>query len=334
MKLPYHVVLSGGVGSRLWPISRKSQPKQYLRLFGGKSLFQLTLERNQALCQHTLVVGNKNNFLLSRADLAEAGIADYTEIIEATPRNTAAAIAFAAFAVPPESVLLITPSDHIITDAHAYQRAVEEATELAYTKKMVTFGLVPKRPETGYGYIEADGREVRSFREKPDAATAQAFCDSGRFLWNSGMFCFRADQFLTELHRYEPEIYDRARIAWDARDGAFLPEAESLRIPSQSVDYAVMERCTNINVIPAELGWSDLGSFEALWEYFLANSPEASFVQNNLVLGSKRHVEFIGLENVVLVETPDALLVIDKAQAQHVKQLYERLEREHPELVE
>ncbi|GAB2795931.1 hypothetical protein GCM10027275_46560 [Rhabdobacter roseus] len=329
-----NVILSGGVGSRLWPVSRKSQPKQYLPLFGGQSLFQLTVERNRNVADHTLVVGSKDNYLLSRADLARVGKPSYTDIVEAAPRNTAAAIAFAALAVAPDDLLLVTPSDHIITNTAAYEQAVRQAAQLAEQGYLVTFGLVPSRPETGYGYLECDGNEVRAFREKPDAATALLFCESGRFLWNSGMFCFRAGTYLNELQRHEPTIYEASHHAWEARTDSFLPEAETARIPSQSIDYAVMERCDKIKVVPADLGWSDLGSFESLWEYLHAQGQQHHFVQNNLVIGATRHVEFLGLDDIILVETPDAILVMAKNSAQDVKKIYERLEKEKPELVQ
>jgi mannose-1-phosphate guanylyltransferase len=339
MHSPLLVVLSGGTGSCLWPISRKTKPKQYLPLFGGQSLFQLTLRRNCFLGGSPIVVGNRHNYALSRADLSVTGLHHYTEIIEATPRNTAAAIAFAALSAGDDTLLLVTPSDLMITQQVAYETAVAEAIRLAADGHLVTFGLVPTRPETGYGYIEADGNAVLSFREKPDATTAEAFCDNGRFYWNSGIFCFRAGRFLEELARHAPDVYLASVQAWEARHGRFLPEAESLLIPSQSVDFAVMERSRDIRVVPAELGWADLGNLESLWEYFRVNnpqkfSPNVSFVQDNLVLGSTRHVEFIGVKNLIIVETPDALLVIDKSNSQAEKHVYERLETEWPELVE
>ncbi|WP_247237841.1 mannose-1-phosphate guanylyltransferase [Telluribacter sp. SYSU D00476] len=333
MSKVYHVILSGGVGSRLWPVSRKSQPKQYIPLFGQKSLFQLTAERNIALADRIVVVENKDNYLLSQGDLTRAGITDYTEIIEAAPRNTAAAIAFSAFAAQPEDILLVTPSDHIITGAEAYAQAVTEAIELARIGHIVTFGILPTKPETGYGYIEYQGQEVLSFREKPDARTAQSFLDSGSFLWNSGMFCFRAETFLDELRKYEPAIYEASLRTWHARTNTFLPERETGEIPSLSVDYAVMERSDRIKVVEARFGWSDLGSFESIWEYLHEQGEQQHFIQNNLVLGCSKHVEFLGVDGLVLVETPDAILVLDKNNSQDVKKIYERLEKEQPELV-
>lgn len=328
-----HVILSGGVGSRLWPVSRKSMPKQYIPMFGNKSLFQLTLERNKDLIAETLIVGNKDNYMLSRADLTRAGIDKYNEIIEAAPRNTAAAIAFAALAVEPGDLLLITPSDHIITNTEAYSNAIKAAASLASEGNLVTFGITPTKPETGYGYIEFSGNEVLSFREKPDVETAWTFLESQNFLWNSGMFCFQAGTYLEELARFEPEIHQASVEAFSKAAEGFVPEYETMLIPSKSIDYAVMERSEKIKVIKADFGWSDLGSFESVWEHWEVQGENHRFIDNNCVVGSTKHVEFLGVNNLVLVETADAILILDRNSSQDVKKIYERLERERPELV-
>lgn len=328
-----HVILSGGVGSRLWPVSRKSMPKQYIPMFGDKSLFQLTAERNKAFADGILIVGNKDNYLLSQADLMRAGIREYTEIIEAAPRNTAAAIAFAALATNPEDILLVTPSDHIITNEAAYQDALRQAVLLARADNLVTFGIRPSKPETGYGYIEFQGTEVMSFREKPDLSTAEVFIASGQFLWNSGMFCFKAGVYLDELKACEPDILSTSIACYENRRDNFLPEKETAHIPSKSIDYAVMERSGKIKVVEANFGWSDLGSFESIWEHWENEGEKRHFRDNNCVVGSKKHVEFLGVQNIVLAETEDAILVLDKSYSQDVKKIYERLETERPELV-
>jgi mannose-1-phosphate guanylyltransferase len=328
-----HVILSGGVGSRLWPVSRKSMPKQYIPMFGEKSLFQLTVERSKNLIDEVLVVGNKDNYLLSQADLTRAGISEFTEIIEAAPRNTAAAIAFAALAVHPDDILLVTPSDHIITNEGAYATALSEAIALAAEGNLVTFGITPIKPETGYGYIEFDGTTVKSFREKPDAQTAQLFLDSKTFLWNSGMFCFKAGTYLEELETFEPAILEMSRACYECGSGGFLPAAETMQIPSKSIDYAVMERSKKIKVVQTHFGWSDLGSFESIWDHWEGQGETTHFKSNNCVVGSTKHVEFLGVDNLVLVETPDAILILNKNHSQDVKHIYERLEKEKPELV-
>lgn len=326
-----NVILSGGVGSRLWPLSRKSRPKQYLPLFEGQSLFGLTVERNKAVCDQVMVVGGIDNYRLSREQLQKTGTDDFVELVEACPRNTAAAIAFAALSQEGEDILLITPSDHLIEGQAAYEKALREAVQLAREGFLVTFGLVPTRAETGFGYIEYEGNEVKSFREKPNIDTAREFVENGNFLWNSGMFCFTANVYLEELKKYAPEIYNTARKAFEKAENGFLPMEESLGIPTVSVDYAVMEKSDKIKVVASFFDWSDMGSFEALYQYNMErNDGEPG---DNLVLGSRKHVEFLGVEDLILVETDDAILVLHKDNAQEVKKIYERLEKENPDLL-
>lgn len=323
-----HVILSGGVGSRLWPLSRKTKPKQYLDLFAGKSLFQLCVERNDFLRPDLVVVGNGENFQLSREILAKIKKENYQEIIEAMPKNTAPAIAFAAVKSDPDDILLVTPSDHLIENQDLYQASVYRAIELAKNDKLVTFGIIPTRAETAYGYIEASGEDVVRFREKPVKELAEKFLADGNFLWNSGMFCFKASAFLAELNKHQPEMINAVKIALDAMKDGVLEKVTNSMIPSISVDYAVMEKSDNIAVIPSEFRWSDMGSFDALAEH-LAEKKEVELDQNgNFTIGSNRFVSFIGVSNVILVETPDAILVLDKDSSQDVKGLFEKLDSE------
>lgn len=326
-----NVVLSGGVGSRLWPLSRKSRPKQYLPLFNDESLFEKTISRNLKLCNQLMVVGGVDNYLLSREILKQTGQIDCLELVEAAPRNTAAAIAFAALSLHPEDVMLVTPSDHLIGDEEKYREAVENAVSLAKNGYLVTFGLVPTKPETGFGYIEYKGNDVVSFREKPGIEKAKEFLEKGNFLWNSGMFCFSAGTYLSELDKFEPSVLSSSKDALKANEKGFLPLELSMRIPSISVDYAVMERSKKIKVVPSAFKWSDMGSFEALYEYFPDDSQEKK--KSNMVLGTSKHVEFVGTEDIILVETNDAILVLNKTHAQDVKKVYERLEKENPGLL-
>jgi len=327
-----NVILSGGVGSRLWPLSRKSKPKQYIPIFNNTSLFQMGVERNKNLADQMMVVGSIDNYLLSRSEFGKANVTNYIEIVEAAPRNTAASIAFAAMAVAPDDVLLVTPSDHIIKGEDAYESVVAHAKELAVQGYIVTFGAKPTRPETGYGYIEHDADfNVLSFKEKPSAAVAESFLQAGTFLWNSGMFCFTAATYLEELAKYAPEVLQAARQAFEQSADGFLPLDETMKIPAVSVDYAVMEHSQKIKVVPFSFEWNDLGSFDAIWEY-LEKQTEYSSVKN-LVLGSNKHVEFLGVENLILVETPDAILVVPRDQTQDVKKVYERLEKEKATLI-
>lgn len=321
-----HVILTGGVGSRLWPLSRKSQPKQYLPIFEGKSLFEMTVERNLAFADNIIVVGSRDNCHLSKEILNKEGI-EYLDVIEAVPRNTAAAIAFAAFASEPDDILIVTPSDHIIEGDKGYEEAISEALKKARENFIVTFGVHPTRPETGYGYIEHTADEVISFREKPNQVTAQDFIDRKNFLWNSGMFCFKASTLLEELKRYQPEVYEKAKNAWDENDNGKLNEELSLLIPSISIDYAVMERSKKIRVVPALFSWSDLGAFDSVYDYLLKRGYKTDEF-GNMVIGTDRYTVFLGLENTIFVHTPDAVLVLNKENAQEVKNIYNKLERE------
>ena len=327
-----HVILSGGVGSRLWPLSRKSNPKQYLNLFKEGSLFGMTVLRNKTLCDKVTVVGNCDNYQLSK-EVLESQEVSYTDIVEATPRNTAAAIAFAAFAAEPEDILLVTPSDHVIVGEEAYTRAIEQGIEKAKEGYIVTFGIQPTRPETGYGYIEYDEDRVLSFREKPNQDTAEDFIERGNFLWNSGMFCFRADTLLQELQQFEPKVYATALAAWQHQKGGKLDETLSKKIPSISIDYAVMERSKKIRVVATQFEWSDLGSFEALYDY-LVSTGYAVDEQGNMIIGSEMYTAFVGLKNTIVVYTDDALLFVQKEKSQDVKKVYNTLDKHQSKLID
>ncbi|WP_075352556.1 mannose-1-phosphate guanylyltransferase [Algoriphagus marinus] len=332
MAIIRNVILSGGVGSRLWPLSRKSRPKQYLPIFDGETLFQKTVIRNSGFCDQVMVVGNVDNFELSRKDLKSAGIAKYTEIIEACPRNTAAAIAFAAFSANPSDILFVTPSDHLIESGTDYQLAVARALELAEGGHIVTFGLKPIKAETGFGYIEADGEEVKGFREKPNLETAEQFLKSGNFFWNSGMFCFQAGVYLKELNAFQPEVYAASKVAFEAAEAGKLDFDLSMKIPSISVDYAIMERTKKIKVVPSFFKWSDMGSFESIYDYFISQGYLVDD-HGNMQIGEAAHTEFVGLSNCVFISTPEANLILQKDHAQDVKKVYERLEKDRPDLV-
>lgn len=327
-----HVLLSGGVGSRLWPLSRKSNPKQYLNLFKEGSLFGMTVQRNKVLCDHVMVVGNRDNYQLSREVLDSQGVV-YTDIIESIPRNTAAAIAFAAFAANPDDILVVTPSDHVIVGEQAYQEAIETGIKKAKDGYIVTFGVQPTRPETGYGYIEYEDDRVLSFREKPNQDTAEDFIERGNFLWNSGMFCFRADTLLHELQAFEPKVYAAALAAWEQQKGGKLDEALSKKIPSISIDYAVMERSKKIRVVATQFEWSDLGSFEALYDYLLSTGYAVD-EQGNMVIGLDLYTAFVGLKNTIVVYTDDALLFVQKEKSQDVKKIYNTLDKHQSKLID
>ncbi|MFB9077372.1 mannose-1-phosphate guanylyltransferase [Flavobacterium procerum] len=326
-----HVILTGGIGSRLWPLSRKSQPKQYLEIFEGKSLFEMTVERNSHLANKVMVIGNVDNHHLSEKVMSKTNT-EYLNVVEATPRNTAAAIAFAAFAAKPDDILIITPSDHIIDLMDNYNNAISEAVSKAEEGFIITFGVIPTKPETGYGYIEAKGDKVISFREKPNETTAKEFIARGNFLWNSGMFCFKAGVLLEELKQYQPDVYEKSKAVWEAAKDGFLDLALSMEIPSISIDYAVMERSKKIKVVPASFSWSDLGSFESVYEYLVSKGHSIDS-NGNMVIGCECHTTFLGLKNTIFVHTVDANLILQKESSQDVKDIYNELERQNSDLL-
>lgn len=326
-----HVILTGGVGSRLWPLSRKSSPKQYLEIFDGKSLFEMTVNRNNSIANKIMVVGNIDNCHLSKAIL-EKTATDYIDIIESTPRNTAAAIAFAAFASQENDILIVTPSDHIIGNMERYNQAMKDAIAKASMGFIVTFGIIPTKPEIGYGYIERNGDDVVSFREKPNQVTAADFIAKGNFLWNSGMFCFKASVFLEELKLYAPQVYEKSKIAWEKSVNGVVDYAASMAIPSISVDYAVMEKSKKIKVVSSEFVWSDLGSFESVYDYLVSTGHPID-KHRNMVIGTDKYTAFIGMKDTIFIYTDSAHLILQKEFSQDVKSLYGTLEREKPELL-
>ncbi|NGY37416.1 NTP transferase domain-containing protein [Flavobacterium sp. XN-5] len=319
-----HVILTGGVGSRLWPLSRKSLPKQYLDIFNGKSLFEMTVDRNRNIADTVIVVGNMDNCHLSKTILEKSNVT-YIDIIESTPRNTAAAIAFAAFASDLDDILMVTPSDHIIGKMEYYEAAIDEAIEKASKGYIVTFGIIPTKPETGYGYIESNGDDVISFREKPSETSAKDFIDKGNFLWNSGMFCFKASVLLDELQILAPEVYKKSKIAWETNTNGVLDLELSLDIPSISIDYAVMERSKKIKVVPSKFSWSDLGSFESVYDYLITIGYPVD-ENGNMVIGTDNYTAFVGMKDTIFVCTDNANLILQKNNSQDVKNVYSSLE--------
>ncbi len=292
----------------------------------------MAVERNAPLTDQLIVVGNQGNRQLSEASLQKIGIEDYVDIVEATPRNTAPAIALAAFAAEPEDILLVTPADHIIKEGPEYTVAVQQAINLAEEGNIVTFGIQPSRPETGYGYIEFEGNDVICFREKPNTETAKDFIAKGTFLWNSGMFCFKARVFLEELQKYSPQVYTKSLSTWEKAQNGRLETLSSLEIPSISVDYAVMEKSEKMKVVSSNFKWSDMGSFEAIYDY-LREQGHPVDLEGNMVIGCEKFTAFVGMKNSILVCTEDANLVLQKEVSQDVKNIYQKLEQEQSLLI-
>ncbi|MEX3788527.1 mannose-1-phosphate guanylyltransferase/mannose-6-phosphate isomerase [Paraburkholderia sp. BR14374] len=345
------VVLCGGSGTRLWPMSRGGYPKQYLALTGEHTLVQQTALRLRGIDGVTVpivVTNNEQRFLVAE-QLRQVDVGSASIVLEPASRNTAPAIAVAALLAlrdTPDALLLVLPSDHVIAGEAAFVKAVEAAAQIAKDGRLVTFGITPTEPHTGYGYICAgapliDGTQsfaVDSFVEKPDAATAQRFIDEGRYYWNSGMFMLKASTYMDELRRYEPEIARQAELSLQSAqrnfDFVWLDADAFAACPNISVDHAVMEKTQSAAVVAvADLGWNDIGSWTALADIAERDAQNNALigdvltdaVSDSYIRAEHRLVAAIGLENVVIVETADAVLVAHRDQAQDVKKIVAQL---------
>jgi len=342
------LILSGGSGTRLWPVSRKNLPKQFLALAGQGTLFQQAIARTRQLPQVAppIVVASDDHRFLAADQLLEAGIDDATIVLEPLARNTAPAIALGALQAidrDADAVLLVLPADHLIGDAAAFAAAVEKALPLANQGWLVTFGIRPERPETGFGYIRhgdavGDGYHVDQFVEKPDLATAQSYVADGGYDWNSGMFLFKASRYLDELGTHAPDMLAAVREAHAKAsvdlDFVRVDRDAFARVPDDSIDYAVMEKTRRAAVIPVSCAWSDIGSWSALWQTAAhdaqGNAREGDTLpintRNSLLRSHDRHLlATVGVDDLIVVTTPDATLVAHREAAQDVKKIVEQL---------
>ncbi|MDD4615857.1 MAG: mannose-1-phosphate guanylyltransferase/mannose-6-phosphate isomerase [Alphaproteobacteria bacterium] len=346
------VILSGGSGTRLWPVSRSDYPKQLQRFLGKFSFLQQTARRLKATeeIQSPLVICAENQRFLVAEQLREAGIKPSAIVLEPVPRSTAPALAVAALRAksPADTVLLAMPADHLILDEDAFADAVNKAVSFALKGSLMTFGIKPTCPHTGFGYIElgqalaeATGAfAAKQFKEKPDLATAQAYVDSNNFLWNAGIFAFRADIYLDELGHYQPDIVTACQNALERgkEDMDFLRlDKEAFgKSPDISVDYAVMEKSRNVGVLPVSFAWSDVGGWSALWEIGQkdenGNVSEGDVIlketMHSYIRADRRLVAAIGLKDIVVVDTADALLVAAKDKADKVKEIVAHIKKE------
>ena len=349
----YPVILCGGGGARLWPKSRRAMPKPFLALTSERSLLQETvflLSGIEGVAPPTLVCDREHRFLAAE-QLREIETPVQTLLLEPVLRNTAPALATAAMCIAAQdegALMLVLPADCMIRDAPAFRIAIAKATTAAQCGYLATFGVAPHRAETGYGYIRRgdpianapDVYQVAQFVEKPDTRTAQSYLEAGDYLWNSGMFLMSARQYLDELERFEPEMVKACRVAVESarRDLDFLhlDETAFCQSPSLSIDCAVMEKTDKAAVVPVDMGWSDLGSWDALWEQ--AEKDEdgnarrgdicAHDTRDCYIHAEARLVATVGVENLIIVETADAVLVAQRGHSQDVRKIVEELQRE------
>ncbi|MBD1391437.1 mannose-1-phosphate guanylyltransferase/mannose-6-phosphate isomerase [Neiella sp. HB171785] len=342
----YPVIMAGGSGSRLWPLSRKLYPKQFLPLHGDSTMLQETITRLSGVqASSPVVISNEEHRFIVAEQLNQLGDLG-TIILEPDGRNTAPAVALAALTLKhtagEDAVMLVLAADHVIQDNTAFHAAIEQAIPLAESGELVTFGIVPTGPETGYGYIRSgdamgDAFKVGEFVEKPDLATAQSYVDSGKYYWNSGMFMLTAGQYLSELKKHQPDILAacEASMADVSHDLDFVRvnSERFLKCPDDSIDYAVMEKTDRAVVIPLDAGWNDVGSWSALWEVndkdqhgnVTRGDVMVHESNNTYVNAEEKLVAVVGLDNIIVVETKDAVLVADQNRVQDVKSIVNEL---------
>ncbi|WP_273726886.1 mannose-1-phosphate guanylyltransferase/mannose-6-phosphate isomerase [Brucella gallinifaecis] len=343
------VIISGGSGSRLWPLSRDAHPKPFIELPDGGTLIGKTYARAANLdgVDQILTVTNRDFLFLTLDAYGAAGARkiENTFLLEPLGRDTAPAIALAALQAAAtygeNTVLLVMPADHLIEDEAAFAEAVRKARVIAETGRIVTFGIVPNRPETGFGYIEVDGTDVLRFVEKPDAATAQVYVDGGHHYWNSGMFCFQAATMIAAMQLHAPDVLAGAKAALEQSRRGVNGETRTLEIakdqfaatPAISIDYAVMEKAQNIACIPVSCGWSDIGSWAAMADLItpdadgnrLRGETVVEDTTGSFVLSETRLVSLVGVHDLLVVDTPDALLVAHRDKAQDVRKVFNKL---------
>ncbi|WP_174851131.1 mannose-1-phosphate guanylyltransferase/mannose-6-phosphate isomerase [Yersinia artesiana] len=350
MLLP--VIMAGGTGSRLWPMSRELYPKQFLRLHGVNSMLQETVNRLEGISvREPVVICNEEHRFLVAEQLRQINKLSHNIILEPVGRNTAPAIALAALnaiSQGDDPVMLVLAADHIINNCDAFHQAITDAIPFAKKDSLVTFGIVPTGPETGYGYIQrgestindiSEAFKVKRFVEKPNLETAEQYINSGEYYWNSGMFMFRAKRYIQELEKFRPDILEACKAAMkdsdSDKDFITIDKDKFSACPDVSIDYAVMEQTSNAVVVPLDAGWSDVGSWSALWD--VSNKDESgnaitgdTFLhdtQNCYINTDERLVAAVGVDNLVIVSTKDAVLVVDKSKVQDVKKVVEHLKQ-------
>ncbi|MBB1507805.1 mannose-1-phosphate guanylyltransferase/mannose-6-phosphate isomerase [Pseudoalteromonas sp. SG41-1] len=349
MNLILPIIMAGGSGTRLWPLSRGNYPKQFLVLSGEQTMLQSTLSRLTGLAHSpAMLICNEEHRFIAAEQVRQLGVKHSGIFLEPVGRNTAPAIALAAFKAIEQGedpLLLVLAADHVIENTAAFQSSINKAAELASQDKLVTFGIVGNKPETGYGYIKRGeqfdtGFVVDAFVEKPDSKTAEQYIQNGDYYWNSGMFLFKASRYLNELKAFRPDIYNACEKAMQNQNNDLdfirVDKAAFEICPDESIDYAVMEHTTDAVVVPMDAGWSDVGCFAALWEVSPQDENGNAFTgdvkavdtKNTLVFSEDKLVATVGVEDLVIINTKDAVLVAHKDKSQHVKMIVQQLKDE------
>ncbi|MBP9673635.1 MAG: mannose-1-phosphate guanylyltransferase/mannose-6-phosphate isomerase [Bacteriovoracaceae bacterium] len=343
-----HLVLCGGSGKRLWPLSRTLYPKQFLKIFKGESLFTQTIFRNMGICQEALITLHESQYFLAQEEIKRSNYKNPTHfILEPIGKNTAPAIILGALSSHPQDIIMVTPADHFIENSESYLQAIKRSIELAQSDFIVTLGIKPTYAETGFGYIESKGEEVLSFKEKPELNIAQEYLKQGTFYWNSGMFCFKVATFLQEIKTFAPDLFKACETVWEKslteNNITRLNKNDMEKIPSISIDYALMEKTKKIKMVPVNFAWSDVGSFDAIEKIQKkdeqGNSALLPFYNiassNNLVLQEgKRTIALSHVDDLIVVDTQDALLITKKGYSQDVKKVTELIEKKEAHLTE
>ena len=340
-----NIILCGGSGTRLWPVSRELFPKQFCNLIGNNSLFQETVIRNKDLCNRTVIITNVNHYDLAKEQIKKLDIKNVEFILEPSGRNTAPAITIACLALNENDIVLVTPSDHFIKDRKYYDSVIIKTKKIAETNNMVTLGIKPTYPETGFGYIGVKGEKVISFKEKPSKKTAERYIEAGNYYWNSGMFVFKVKTYFEEIKEHSNEILLASQEAFNNKEfgeeGTIkIKEPYMKKIPANSIDYAVMEKTKKLEMVVLNTDWSDLGSFEAIYKN--SNMDKSSNVsemtnalfnsKNNLIISKGKPIVLIDVRNMIVVNTGDAVLISKMGSSHKIRELIPKLEEMSPNI--
>lgn len=337
-----NVILCGGSGTRLWPLSRQSKPKQFIGLLQETTLLQRTAKANQAVTTDCVVICNEAHSHLVQQQLSACSVTPLHYLFEPEGRNSAAAVCIALLALEREDIAFITPADLYIEYSDAYYQAIKQAKELAKNNKITVFGIAPDKPETGYGYIELSPEgTVRRFHEKPNVALAKQYLSDGNYFWNSGMLCAKVGTLLDSLQKHAPDIYEKslatfqnANVVSDASTMYYFPIEHMLKIPDISIDYALLEKLDELKMVKGNFIWSDVGNFDAMYKHLkkdkMGNAGNSNNItinsENNLIIGTSRLIATVDIKDLIIVDTPDALLISKRGSGQKVKDVVAKLD--------